>query len=128
MKLLLDTHTFLWWCADSQRLSETARRAISAKSNDVLVSAVNGWEIAIKARLGRLRLSEKPSTFMARMLALHAFKVLPVTMAHAVAEYDLPEHHHDPFDRLLIAQAKSEGALLATNDEIVKRYEVMTLW
>lgn len=126
--LLLDTHTFLWWCAADMRLSEVARDAIADGNNRVLVSAVSGWEIAIKARLGKLPLPQAPAAFMAAMLARHRFEVLPVSMAHALAEYDLPVHHSDPFDRLLIAQAKHEGLMLVSNDGQIARYEVAWLW
>lgn len=128
MRLLLDTHTFLWWCANSQRLSQRAKAAISDAANDVFVSAVNGWEIAIKARLGRLPLPDAPTAFMAAMLERHAFAVLPITMVHAVAESELPAHHGDPFDRLLVSQAKLEGMQLVTDDTQIQRYDVSTLW
>lgn len=128
MMLLLDTHTFLWWCAADTQLSEVARDAIADGNNHVLVSAVSGWDIAIKARLGKLPLPQAPEVFMAAMLARHRFEVLPVAMAHALAEYDLPTHHSDPFDRLLIAQAKHEGLTLVSNDGQIARYDVARLW
>ena len=128
MILLLDTHAFLWWCAADTQLSEVARDAIADGNNRVLVSAVSGWEIAIKARLGKLPLPQAPAAFMAAMLTRHRFEVLPVRMAHALAEYDLPAHHNDPFDRLLIAQAKHEGLTLVSNDGQIARYEVARLW
>lgn len=128
MRLLLDTHAFLWWCANDQKLSSAALRAIADANNDVFVSAVNGWEISIKTRLGKLPLAAKPDTFMKNMLKRHAFGVLPITLAHAVGEHDLPTHHSDPFDRLLISQAKAEGLTLVTNDAQIQLYGVSTLW
>jgi len=128
MRLLLDTHTFLWWCANSPRLSQAAANAIADGSNDVYISAVNGWEIAIKARLGKLPLPDKPDVFMTAMLKQHAFGVLPISLSHAVAEHDLQTHHSDPFDRLLISQAHLEGMTLVTNDAQINRYSVATLW
>lgn len=128
MRLLLDTHTFLWWCAADSRLSQTVLQVVADETNEVLVSAVSGWEVAIKARLGKLPLEESPEAFMARMLAHHAFGVLPVTMRHAVRDYALPAHHSDPFDRLLVAQAQLEELTLVTDDALVRRYEVKTLW
>lgn len=125
---LLDTHTFLWWCANSPQLSQEAADAIADSNNDVYVSAVNGWEIAIKARLGNLSLPDKPDVFMTAMLKRHAFGVLPITLRHAVAEHDLPAHHSDPCDRLFISQAHLEGMTLVTNDTQVARYGVSTLW
>ena len=128
MRLLLDTHTFLWWCANSPQLSKEAADAIADGNNDVYVSAVNGWEIAIKARLGKLPLPDKPDVFMTSMLKRHAFGVLPISLGHAVGEYDLPTHHSDPFDRLLISQTQLEGMTLVTNDAQINRYGVSTLW
>ncbi len=128
MRLLLDTHAFLWWCADDPRLSRRAVQAVSDGSSEVLLSAVSGWEVAIKARLGKLPLGDAPATFMARMLERHAFGVLPVTMRHALGDYALPAHHSDPFDRLLVAQAQLEGLTLVTDDAFIRRYEVETLW
>ena len=128
MRLLLDTHTFLWWTANDPRLSENAKEAIASAANEVFVSAVNGWEIAIKSRLGKLPLPEAPDLFMAHMVQRHAFVVLSITLAHAVHEYYLPPHHSDPFDRLLIAQAGLEKLTLVTNDALIKLYGVNTLW
>ena len=128
MRLLLDTHTFLWWCADDPHLSKNARRVISDADNDVFVSAVNGWEIAIKARLGKLILPDRPDRFMTKMLTRHAFGVLPITLSHALGEHDLPTHHSDPFDRLLVSQANSEKLTLVTDDARIRRYGASTLW
>lgn len=128
MQLLLDTHTFLWWTADDPQLSSAARAAIANAANDVFISAVSGWEMAIKARLGRLPLPEPPDSFMARMIGRHALSVLPVTMRHALHVFHLPEHHSDPFDRLLVAQANLESMTLITNDAAIRRYSVSTLW
>ncbi len=128
MRLLLDTHTFLWWCANDSKLSETALHAIADADNEVLVSAVNGWEIAIKARLGKLPLPDPPRVFMSKMLERHAFGVLPITLNHALAEFELPTHHNDPFDRLLVAQAQVEGLTLVTDDGKLQLYGADTLW
>ncbi|CAN5878548.1 type II toxin-antitoxin system VapC family toxin [soil metagenome] len=128
MRLLLDTHTFLWWTANDARLSQKAEAAVANASSEVFVSTVNGWEIAIKARLGKLPLPEAPDLFMARMVQRHAFGVLPVSLAHAVHEYHLPAHHSDPFDRLLVAQAQLEKLILVSDDALIGQYAVDTLW
>lgn len=128
MNYLLDTHTFLWWCAADKQLSSTAITIISDAQNHIFVSAVSGWEIAIKSRLGKLPLPDKPNAFMAAMLKLHAFEVLEISMRHAVAEYELDNHHSDPFDRLLISQAKLEDLTLITNDSLIAKYNVETVW
>lgn len=128
MRLLLDTHTFLWWTANDPQLSKGAETAIASAENEVYVSAVNGWEIAIKARLGKLPLPEVPDLFVARMVQRHAFSVLSISLTHTLREYHLPTHHSDPFDRLLVAQAQLEKLTLVTNDALVARYNVSTLW
>lgn len=128
MKLLLDTHVFLWWCAADPKLSQGAVDAIADGANDVFVSAVNGWEIAIKTRLGKLPLPQPPAAFMTAMLRRHAFDVLSVSLDHALAEFDLPAHHNDPFDRLLVAQARCEEMTLVSNDAVLEHYDVAGLW
>lgn len=126
MRLLLDTHTFLWWVASS-RLSETVKAVVADADNEVYISAVSGWEIAIKARLGKLPLPETPAVFVTQMLTRHGFSVLPITLSHAVHEYHLPTLHNDPFDRLLVAQAL-ENMTLVTDDGFIKQYNVAALW
>lgn len=123
MKLLLDTHVVLWWQMDDRRLSAPARRAI-AIADIVWVSAASGWEVAIKAALGRLR-AEKP---FAVTVAADDFTELPVTLAHAARLQALPTHHADPFDRMLVAQAMVEGATLVTRDGALGAYGVPVLW
>lgn len=128
MRLLLDTHVVLWWCADDGRLSTTVRTAVGSADNEVYFSVVSGWEIAIKARLGRLPLPEAPDEFVPLMLKRHAFTVLPITLKHVLADYSLPQHHSDPFDRLLAAQAANGDMTLVTNDRALSEYPVKTLW
>jgi PIN domain nuclease of toxin-antitoxin system len=123
MKLLLDTHVVLWWQRDDRRLNRTARNAI-AEADVVWVSAVSGWEIAIKTALGRVRLTEP----FAVLLAADDFTELPVTLAHGTAVSDLPPHHADPFDRMLIAQALTERATIVSHDRALTPYEVPVLW
>lgn len=128
MRLLLDTHVFLWWCADDPRLSLAVIDAVANEDNEVYLSAVSGWEIAIKSRLGRLPLPEPPAVFVPRMIERHALAVLPVGLKHTLADFDLPKLHSDPFDRLLVAQAKAEDMTLVTADGAVTQYGVKTLW
>ncbi len=123
MKLLLDTHAVLWWQADDRRLPPAARRAI-AVADIVWVSAASGWEVAIKAALGRLRIDEP----FAVTVAADDFTELPVTLAHAARLQALPSHHADPFDRMLVAQAMVEGATLVTRDSALGAYGVPVLW
>ena len=128
MKVLLDTHVFLWWITDDPRLSPRAREIIANGANVLFLSAASGWEIAIKTKLGRLRLPDKPERFILKQLESNAIEVLPVQMSHALHVYALPDHHRDPFDRLLIAQAQLEKLPILTADPQISRYEVETIW
>jgi PIN domain nuclease of toxin-antitoxin system len=120
MNLLLDTHVLLWWLNDDSGLSDKARKVISDGRNVVFVSAASIWEIRIKQALGKLRL---PKSFR-ETLQQQPFMALPVTTEHAHAIFGLAEHHRDPFDRMLVAQAKVEHLALVTRDERIKRYAV----
>jgi len=116
MKLLLDTHIFLWWIADDPRLPAAAQQALGDGTNCTYVSVASIWEIGIKAGLGRLLLPEPATDFMAEQLRVNGFTLLPISLAHALHIVQLPSHHRDPFDRLLIAQAKLDGLRLVTCD------------
>ena len=118
MKILLDTHLILWWCADHPSLSGHARALISDPENTLFVSAVSLWEIWLKVSLGKLRL---PADFHLKLEA-EAFESLPLTAAQTRQVALLPWHHRDPFDRMLIAQAQWENLVLLTTDDIVSRY------
>ena len=122
-RLLLDTHALLWWIATPERLNERTHEAISDLNNDVFVSAVSGWEIALKSNLGKL---EAPDNLQAKALE-SGFTLLNVTFSHGVQAGSLPLHHRDPFDRLLIAQAQTEGLLLVTRDARIRRYGLQTM-
>ena len=104
------------------------RKIIADGANELYLSAASGWEIAIKAKLGRLRLPDDPERFILKHLELNAIKTLPVQMIHALHVYKLPEHHRDPFDRLLIAQAQLEKVPILTADPQISRYEVEVIW
>jgi PIN domain nuclease of toxin-antitoxin system len=123
LKLLLDTHVVLWWQRDDRRLGREAREAI-ATADVVWVSAASGWEMAIKAALGRLRLAEP----FEALLAADEFTELPMTLAHAGRLADLPPHHADPFDRMLVAQALTERATLVSHDRSLEPYGVPMVW
>lgn len=127
MKLLLDTHVLLWWLAGDRKLGRRAAALIGDPANAVSVSAATAWEIAIKAGLGRIELDEPPEVFLPRELQRGGFVELPVTVVHALAVRTLPRHHADPFDRLLVAQARQETMRLVTGDEIFGAYGVSTI-
>lgn len=120
MTLLLDTHSFLWWLDDPQLLSKAARKAIADGKNTVYISAAVAWEISIKRSLGKL---DAPEDLEAAMEA-NRFLPLPITVPHALAVAGLPPIHRDPFDRLLIAQAKHEGFKLVSRDSHVPAYGI----
>ena len=128
MRLLLDTHAFLWWVTDDDRLSERAGELIADGANDVFFSAASAWEIAIKAGLGRIRLPDGGWTFTPQQLERNAFQALPVHVAHAVAVISLADVHRDPFDRMLVAQAMTEGLTIVSADEDLARYPVPVVW
>ena len=122
MKLLLDTHVWLWWNTEPERLATVARRQIGDARNDVFLSAASVWEMAIKRRLGKLPLPEPVSSYVARRLEADDIAPLPVSIAHAAAVETLDLLHRDPFDRLLIVQARHEGLRLLTADDQVLAY------
>jgi len=128
VRLLLDTHAFLWWVLDDARLSPTARTAVARRENEVFVSAASAWEIAVKTALGRLRLPQPPGRWMPKHLDATGFQPLPVRLEHALRVYDLPDHHRDPFDRMLIAQALEDRLTLVTADPRFGKYPVKTIW
>jgi PIN domain nuclease of toxin-antitoxin system len=122
VNLLLDTHILLWWLSGSQRLRTAARKTI-AESARAYVSAATVWEIAIKIALGKLEFRGE----MAEQLAINNLLSLAVTVPHALAAGALPVHHSDPFDRMLVAQAKIESLTLMTHDARVRDYNVAVL-
>jgi len=123
VRLLLDTHVFLWWRSDDRRLGREARAAI-ADADVVFVSAATAWEAGIKAALGRLRY---PGTIEAGV-ADSGFEKLPITLEHAERAARLPKHHADPFDRMLVAQAEIEDLTIVTSDRALDAYGPVIVW
>ena len=128
MRLLLDTHAFLWWFEGSNRLSHTARRAILNGGNDKLVSAATAWEIATKHRLGKLPDADALALNIPAHIANQGFEELPVSVNAGARAGALPDVHRDPFDRMLIAQAILHNLILVSADELFDRYGVERLW
>ncbi len=124
MKLLLDAHAALWWLADDERIGATAAELLTDASNTTLLSAAVVWEIAIKRSLGKL---QAPAGLAATLIGAGAHP-LPVTIAHAEAVGALDCHHRDPFDRMLIAQATIEQAVLVSNDQALVAYGIPIVW
>jgi PIN domain nuclease of toxin-antitoxin system len=124
VKLLLDTHAALWWLGDDDRLGSVSADLLGDASNDVLLSAAVVWEVAIKRSLGQLK---APGGFAATLIGAGA-NPLPVTIAHAEAVELLAWHHRDPFDRMLIAQAATEQAVIVSNDQALVAYGAPLVW
>ena len=128
MRLLLDTHAFLWFLLDDSRLSPTARAVIAEPLNFIEVSPASYWEIAIKIRLGKYALPEPYQVFMEREIADNDLRILPIEPKHTALLTSMPRYHNDPFDRLLIAQAIVEGIAIVSIDAIFDKYAVTRLW
>lgn len=128
MTLLLDTHTFLWFCQGDPALSPTAKRLLEDPSNRMLVSLACGWEVAIKAGLGKLKLGEPCATYLPNAMTASGFEWFPISVDHVVAVETLPHHHRDPFDRLMIAQAMVEGIPVVSADVAFDPYGITRLW
>lgn len=128
MKTLLDTHVFLWWIMADPKLPPYVGKVISDADNELFFSAASCWEIAIKAQLGRLKLPSSPGIFISEQLAMNAIQVLPIQAHHALHTFNLPHHHRDPFDRMIIAQAQLEEISVLTSDPLFAKYKVKTIW
>lgn len=127
MKLLVDTHAFLWFMAGDARLTPTARRAIEDNDDGWWLSAASVWELSIKVSLKRLTLPASVSEYIGEKVQ-EGLRVLPVEWAHAAGVDQLPLHHRDPFDRLLVAQARAEHLALVTGDAVFSLYGVHVVW
>jgi PIN domain nuclease of toxin-antitoxin system len=128
MKLLLDTHTFIWWQSQSSKLSPNVFRLIENRNNTVFISLATIWEIQIKVQLGKLQLNIPLAEIVENQQNINNIQVLPITVNHIFALDNLPFYHKDPFDRILIAQAIAEDAILLTRDAIFAQYPVNISW
>ena len=122
-RFLLDTHTLLWWLADSKQLGDRCREMISDERNQVFVSAATTWEISVKMSLGKLEAPED----MDSVVEDEGFSKLPINLYHGQLAGRLPAIHRDPFDRMLIAQAQAEGMILVTADELIAKYQLRVM-
>lgn len=123
MKLLLDTHILIWWLTEDKKLSQTEIDIITDSDNIIFISAATAWEIAVKKMIGKL---EAPDDLTAALTANNFFE-LPITIKHSQKLYQLPLHHHDPFDRIMVAQAIAEDLIFMTRDIKIKLYEIRTI-
>ena len=128
MRILLDTHAFLWWVNDAGALSRRARSAIGRQDNECLVSLASCWEMAIKVSLGKLRIPVSVERFVSEQLAANGFRELAIELRHVAGVSRLAFHHRDPFDRLLVAQAIEEDLSIISADDVFQRYGVRRVW
>jgi len=128
MRLLLDTHVWLWWLTEPGRLPARTAQALRDVERELLWSSASVWELAVKHAIGKLRLPGGPEQFVASRLAETGAMALPISHRHALAAAALPAHHRDPFDRLLVAQAQVDGLTLVTGDPQLTAYDVAVLW
>ena len=128
MRLLLDTHAFLWWINNDPSLSESARIAISSELNECYLSLASCWELAIKTSIGKLQLTKTVDRFIPEELAANDFQLLTIDFRHVAKVETLPFHHRDPFDRLLVAQALIEKMTVISADTVLSEYGIKRLW
>jgi PIN domain nuclease of toxin-antitoxin system len=128
MRLLLDTHAFLWWLAGDEQLPLTARAAMADETNDIFISAASAWEITTKHRLGKLPGVAAIVGDIEAVVADQGFVPLPINLRHGQLGGDLPGPHRDPFDRMLIAQALADSLILVSNEAAFDAYGVERLW
>jgi PIN domain nuclease of toxin-antitoxin system len=128
VKLLLDTHTFIWWDSEPEKLSEPVLDLCQDQANEVLLSVVSVWEMQIKLQLGKLKLGFPLAEIVEGQRLTNNIQILPLVLAHVLALEHLPTVHKDPFDRLLIAQANQEGAILLSSDPVFAKYPVNLRW
>jgi len=128
MRILLDTHAFLWWITGDQRLSQRSIECISDGSNELFFSVASGWEIAIKAGLGRIDIPDPLDRFVSEHLFRNHMDVLAIQLSHALHVITLPQFHRDPFDRMLISQAQIERLPILSSDKLLAAYDVEVIW
>jgi len=128
MRFLLDTHTFLWWVSDDPQLSKNALRLIASPDNDIFLSSVSGWEIAINVQLGKMKVPAPFEQFVAEQIFHNDIATLPIKMSHALHVQSLPLHHRDPFDRMLIVQSQLEKMPIISVDSVFEYYDVEVVW
>jgi PIN domain nuclease of toxin-antitoxin system len=128
MKYLLDTHVFLWWITDSPLISDKVSQLIIEGSSDLYWSSASSWEVSIKYANSKLPLPDKPDIFLRPELAKNRISSLTITDEHAFLAGQLPPHHRDPFDRMLVAQSNFENMTLISSDQLISQYQVNIFW
>jgi PIN domain nuclease of toxin-antitoxin system len=128
MNCLLDTSTFIWWLTDQSKLSARALAALLDNSNSLVLSAASVWEMAIKIKLGKLTMAGDLGDVIESQTRVNGLKLLPISVTHTIVTLALPMHHRDPFDRLLVSQARAEDMALVTSDVRIAKYDIEVVW
>ena len=128
MSFLLDTGVWLWSVSEPERIAQAGREILADSAQQLFLSPVTSWEVAIKAASGKLQLPEPPGSYVPTRMAHQGLRPLPISHRHCLAVYGLPRHHGDPFDRLLVAQALEENLTLLTADREIRKYDVPLIW
>jgi PIN domain nuclease of toxin-antitoxin system len=128
VRVLLDTHVFLWWNEDNEQLSRKAKRIMTDPANSLVLSVASAWEIAIKVQLGKLRLPGDAASYVQDRVASERMETLAISLQHAAVLQFLPSLHRDPFDRMLIAQSQFENLPILTADPAIRDYPIETIW
>lgn len=128
MKVLIDTHAFLWFAWNDSKLSVKAWDIIANQENDVLLSAASAWELAIKVSQGKLTLTQPFNVFLPRQLSMNTLTLLPITLPHIECVAQLPLFHKDPFDRMIVAQSLTESIPVVSADAVLDNYGIRRIW
>lgn len=128
MRLLLDTHTFIWWDSEPAKLSAQALALCQDQQNSLVPSVASVWEMQLKLQLGKLKLTLPLSEIIENQQQTNHLEILPILLPHVLAVQNLPVHHKDPFDRILITQANVEDAIIVSNDPMFPKYTNKVLW
>jgi PIN domain nuclease of toxin-antitoxin system len=128
VKYLLDTVVWLWSVGPSRKIGTAGLEILASPEEEIYLSAASSWEIAIKTRLGKFQLPEPPRRYVPKRLAVQGIRSLPVNLDHSLRVYDLPSHHADPFDRMIIAQAMVEEMTVLTSDRVFEKYPIDVIW
>ena len=128
MKYLLDTHTLLWFINGDNRLNKRLIECIENYNNEIFISSVSLWEIAVKINIGKLKLRKEYKEFIPKQLEINNIEILNISHTHLIENINLPMHHRDPFDRLIISQALAENLTIITKDGNFKKYKIKLIW
>ncbi len=128
MRFMLDTHVFLWMISALEKLSQTAKDIIQNPDNTLFISAISGWEIVIKHKLGKLELPDNAGKYLLEQMRMNGIKDIPVLMEHSLKVLDLPDIHKDPFDRMIISQSSVEQIPVISGDQSIAQYNINVIW